>query len=124
MPELSIFDRAIAAHAKWKYRLFQAIKTGKSDWTVSQVQADDRCDFGQWLLSLPPSQRDTDRYEKVRALHTKFHAVAADVLELALTGRKEEAESAIALGSHFSALTAELTLALSAWQEELGSGPV
>ncbi len=33
---------AIAAHAKWKFYLRQAIETGKSKWTVAEVWPDDR----------------------------------------------------------------------------------
>jgi hypothetical protein len=120
MPEQTIFDRAIAAHAMWKYRLFQAIKAGKSDATVTDAAAVDRCDFGKWLQSLPPSECQSDRCKKVRSLHTEFHKNAAEVLELALRGRSEEAKSAIALGSRFSSVSAELTMALSEWKEAAG----
>ena len=29
-------DPALAAHAKWKYRLMEAIDTGKSQWRVER----------------------------------------------------------------------------------------
>ena len=51
------------------------------------------------MQSLPPSERDLQRCEKVRSLHAKFHTTAADVLQLALAGRTEQAKAAIALGS-------------------------
>jgi hypothetical protein len=118
MSELTVFDRAIAAHAKWKYRLYQAIDTGKSEWTVAVVRASDRCDFGAWLKALPVAEKMSDQCERVKQLHSEFHQIAADVLQLALEGRKEEARAAIALGSRFSAISAELTMALSAWSEQ------
>jgi methyl-accepting chemotaxis protein len=117
MQDLAIFDRAIAAHAKWKYRLFRAIDTGTSEWTVAQVRLDTRCDFGAWLTSLPLSERLSERWKKVQSLHAEFHAAASEVLELALAGRKEEATAAIALGSRFATISAELTLALTDWKE-------
>ena len=120
MSELTIFDLAISAHAKWKYRLYQAIKTGRSDWSVAQLRTDDRCDFSEWLRSLPTPERTSERCERVRALHTEFHTAAAEVLELALAGRKKDAETAISLGSHFSRISAELTMALSAWKDNEG----
>ena len=122
MQELSIFDRAIAAHARWKYRLFQAINTGQSDWTVSQVQLDSKCEFGEWLNSRPPAEANSERCEEIRSLHAQFHAAASEVLALALAGRKEEAQAAIALGSPFAAVSAELTMALSDWKESV-TGP-
>ena len=122
MSELTIFDRAIAAHAKWKYRLYQAIKTGQSDWSVAEIRPDVRCDFGEWLRSLPMPERTSERCERVRALHTEFHAAAAEVLTLALAGQKQDAEKAIALGSRFTGISTDLTMALSAWKEsEAGS---
>ncbi len=37
MQDKNPLDPGIAAHARWKYRLFQAVKTGKSEWTVGVV---------------------------------------------------------------------------------------
>ena len=90
MTKLTIFDKAIAAHAKWKYRLFQAINTGESDWTVAEIRADDCCDFGDWLKHLPVAKRTSERYARVKSLHTEFHQAASEVLALALAGKKEE----------------------------------
>jgi hypothetical protein len=117
MAELTIFDRAIAAHAKWTWRLVQAIKTGESQWTVAEIRADDRCDFGAWLKQLPVGMRLSERYSHINSLHTEFHEAASDVLELALAGKKEEAKAAIALGSRFTGISTELTMALSDWGE-------
>ncbi len=110
-------DRAIAAHAKWKYRLMDAIDTGKSQWRISDVRTDNACDFGKWLAALPLTERLSEHSKKVRALHTEFHGLAADVLELALAGRKAEATAAMALGSRFAQVSSGLTMAVLAWKE-------
>ncbi len=110
-------DRAIAAHAKWKYRLMQAIDTGRSEWQVAVVRTDSACDFGKWLLGLPLSARLSEHSQKVRGLHAQFHGLAADVLELALAGRKTEAAAAMALGSRFAEISSQLTMAVLAWKE-------
>ena len=117
MDTAEALDRAIAAHAKWKYRLMEAIDSGKSQWHVSDVRTNDHCDFGNWLATLPLSQRLAEHSQKVRVLHTEFHRLAADVLELALAGRKTEATAAMALGSRFAAVSSSLTMAVIAWQE-------
>jgi hypothetical protein len=111
-------DRAIAAHAKWKYRLMDAIETAQSEWQLAVVRTDAACDFGKWLAALPLSQRLSEHCKKVKALHTEFHSLAADVLELALAGRKEEATAAIALGSRFAAVSSELTIAVLDWSQD------
>lgn len=117
MKTVEALDRAIAAHAKWKYRLMDAIDTGKSEWRVSDVRTDSACEFGKWLVGLPLSERLSEHSKKVRALHTEFHGLAADVLELALAGRKAEATAAMALRSPFAAASSNLTMAVLAWKE-------
>jgi Chemoreceptor zinc-binding domain len=110
-------DHAIASHAKWKYRLMEAIDTGKSEWHVGDVRGDNGCDFGKWLIALPLSERLSEHSKKVRLLHAEFHGLAADVLELALAGRKAEATAAMALRSRFAEVSSNLTMAVLAWKE-------
>ena len=118
MDTAEALDCAIAAHARWKYRLMEAIETGRSSWHVGDVRADHACDFGKWLLTLPLSHRLSRHCKEVKRLHAEFHGLAADVLELALAGRKDEAAAAIALGSRFATVSSSLTMAVIAWQED------
>jgi sulfur transfer protein SufE len=111
--------RAIAAHAKWKYRLRQAITTGASDWTVPDVRVDDKCDFGCWLCSFPPEARADQHWKAVSARHAEFHRAAAHVLALALSGKIAEAEAAIAPKSTFAEVSKQLTLAMMAWRKHI-----
>jgi hypothetical protein len=115
-------DRAIAAHAKWKYRLMEAVDTGKSEWRVGDVRTDSLCEFGKWLSALPLSLSLSEHSKKVRALHAEFHGLAADVLELALAGRKAEATAAMALRSRFAEVSSNLTMAVIAWKEAAPHG--
>jgi hypothetical protein len=112
---------AIAAHAKWKFYLRQAIDTGMSEWTVAEVRPDNRCEFGTWLLALPPGDRDSQHWDEVRQLHAEFHKEAAEVLKLALAGRREEADAAIAQGSRFAKVSTKLTITMTAWKKALES---
>jgi hypothetical protein len=115
-------DHAIAAHAKWKYRLIEAIDTGKSPWRVNDIRTDNACEFGKWLIALPLSERLSEHAKKVRALHVEFHGLAADVLELALAGRKAEATAAMALRSRFAEVSSNLTMSVMAWKEAAPQG--
>lgn len=115
-------DHAIAAHAKWKYHLMDAVSTGRSEWHVNSVRADNACQFGKWLSALPLSEKLSEHCRKVRALHTEFHWLAADVLELALAGRKDEAAAAMALRGRFATVSSSLTMAVLAWKEAAASG--
>jgi hypothetical protein len=119
---IEALDQALAAHAKWKYRLMEAIDTGKSEWRISEVRTDHSCQFGKWLLALPLSERLSENYKKVFALHAEFHGLAADVLELALAGRKAEATAAMALRSRFATVSSNLTMAVVAWKDAAKGG--
>ena len=118
--DASHLDRGIAAHARWKYRLFDAVSTGKSEWTVQATRSHETCEFGKWLASLPPSESSSEHCGKVTELHAEFHKAAAEVLEIALSGRRKEAEAAISLGSRFLLISSDLTMAMSAWKEAVG----
>ncbi len=108
---------AIAAHGRWKSRLRQAIDTGQSEWKAESVRSDNLCEFGVWLFSVPAAEKASERWTRIRDLHAEFHKEAARILTLALAGRKSEAEAAMALGSQFSKISADLTLALAQWRD-------
>lgn len=108
--------RAIGAHGMWKQRLRTAIETAGSDVTVAQARTDSTCAFGTWLHALPVAERTTEHAVAVKTMHAQFHAEAARVLQLALSGRKPEAEKALAPGSAFATKSAELTTAMLRWQ--------
>ena len=59
----------------------------------------------------------SERYSRVKSLHTEFHKAASEVLALALSGKKEEAQVAVSLGSRFTVVSTNLTMALSEWSE-------
>ena len=111
-------DNAIGAHGMWKARLYQAIHTGKSEFQPEKVKVDNLCDFGKWFYTLLPTERSSPKGKTIQDLHAKFHAEAARVLDLALTGKKQEAEIAIGLGSNFANLSAALTQQMMAWKNE------
>ena len=100
--------------------MFDAVNTGKSEWTVQGIRSHDTCEFGKWLASLPPSESSSQQCKKVAELHAEFHKAAAEVLEIALSGRREEGEAAISLGSRFLLISSDLTMAMSAWKEAAG----
>jgi hypothetical protein len=120
MIEASQIDHAIATHARWKYRLFDAAKTGESEWKVEQVRSYTDCEFGRWLATLSSAERESEQCKAVVNLHREFHAAASRVLDLALQKKTDEAQAAIALNSPFSIVSANLTAAMSAWKESLG----
>jgi hypothetical protein len=117
MEVVEALERAIVAHARWKYRLMDAIDTGQSEWRVANVRSDSACEFGQWLAAVPLTDRLSDRFKQIQSLHAEFHLLASNVLELALSGRAGEATAAMALGSRFAVVSSSLVMAVTAWKD-------
>jgi methyl-accepting chemotaxis protein len=118
---MSIIDeikKAVGAHGMWKARLRTAIDSGKSDIDVTKAGRDDQCEFGKWLYGPTLAQsHDCGDYRDVKDLHAKFHAAAAKTLELALSGRKAEAEKMVGSGE-FATCSAQLTAAMMRWMSK------
>jgi hypothetical protein len=111
--------KAIGAHGMWKARLRTAIDTGKSDVTAADVGKDNACAFGQWLYgsTLDPAARSSGDFKEVQKLHAEFHKVASQVLQLALQGKKAEADKMMVQDSVFSDVSGRLTSAMMHWQK-------
>lgn len=111
--------KGIAAHGMWKQRLLDAIVTGKSEWTPTIVCQDNQCEFGKWLYSCNAGEKSSPHYEKIRQLHADFHKNAATVLDLALHGKRQEAEENISDQSDYSTTSANLTREMMNWKISL-----
>jgi len=120
MSDPSELNKAIKNHSIWKIRLKDAVDSGESEFTPTQVRANHLCESGQWLRSLPPAEKALDEYKTIQMLHEKFHAEAANVLQLALGGQKEKAHAALTdLKSDFVYTSAQLINALADWKRRL-----
>ena len=121
MLNIEMIQKAIAAHASWKARLRTAIDTGKFDATPAVVRTDNRCEFGKWLYGpdFTAGEKATRNYRSAVELHAKFHQEAANVVDLATSGRKSEAEQAIGLEGGYSKASSALTKELVQWRLKL-----
>ncbi|HEY6873085.1 MAG TPA: CZB domain-containing protein [Geobacteraceae bacterium] len=120
MSDPSELNKAIKNHSIWKVRLKDAVDTGKSEFTPRQVRANHLCEFGKWLNSLPPGEKALEEYGKIAVLHEKFHAEAANVLQMALGGQKDKAHEALTdIRSDFIYTSAQLINALTDWKHKL-----
>jgi hypothetical protein len=109
---------AIVAHNRWKFELKNAIRTGKSDFTIEEISNPHTCTFGKWLLS-NEGQKLPD-YDEIAKLHDEFHQEAAEVLCLALMGRPSTALTKMQEGSRFSQLSAKLIDKLTHLNKKIG----
>jgi len=106
-------DRAASAHARWLVRLRSAILAGGSEFQPDDVRDDRSCDFGRWLYgAFPPRPRGAASFEEIRTVHARFHQRAAEILALALAGRKREAAAAMDSQGDFMQLSGTLLLRL------------
>ena len=114
--------KAIGAHGMWKARLKSAIDTGKTDASVADVGKDNVRAFGQWLYgsTVDATTKSSGEFKEVQKLHAEFHKVAAQVLQLALQGKKAEADKMMAQGSAFTDVSGRLTSAMMRWQKSAG----
>ena len=99
--------------------LRDAIDTGTSDIDTSTAGRDNLCEFGKWLHSdVPASQKGSPHYTACVTLHAQFHKAAAEVLALALRGKKDEADQLLkASSSPFNSASAALTHEMMAWKQ-------
>jgi len=118
MLNVEMIQKAIAAHAGWKARLRTAVDTGKFDATPAIVRTDNRCEFGKWLYGpdFTAAEKETQNYRTAIDLHAKFHLEAANVVDLATSGRKSEAEQAIGMEGSYTKASSALTKELVQWR--------
>lgn len=109
-------SKAIGAHGMWKRRLHDAIASGRSEFTVVRVGADNLCDFGKWLYGMSAAERAHADWRKVQQLHATFHSEASHVLSAALSGGKSEAERRMGPAGAFAKASADLTGAMMQWR--------
>ncbi len=109
-------DKAIAQHGLWKQRFHSAIAHGADLIELAEVQADDACDFGNWLYGLPPAVQDTEQGKAVSELHLAFHTEAARIMLLALEEHVAEAVQALEPGCLYAQLSEQLTSAMIQWK--------
>ena len=123
MATTDVIEQAITGHGAWRTILLHAMETGTSSVDIARAKRDDRCELGKWLYrEADAADRRSPSYARVRELHQAFHVKAAQVLDLALQGRKAEAEAAMAMRSPYASASAALTAALKAWREGVGVG--
>jgi len=79
----------VGAHAQWKSRLREAILHGTCDLLDAECE---------WSAAVDTSIEDP----QCRILHGQLHAAAAEVLELAMAGKRDAALEQMAPGTQFA----------------------
>jgi hypothetical protein len=118
--DIQEIDKAIGAHGMWKTRLKMAIDTGKVDAPLDVIRTDNQCAFGKWLYgtTLSAADKTSPDYQAVKTLHAEFHKTAANVAELASSGKKAEAEKLMGFTGAFTLVSGKLTAAMMEWKKK------
>ena len=116
---IAVLTRAIAAHARWKQRLREFIREDGAPVNPAVAARADTCDLGHWLETYLPANGEFDRFQRVSRLHVAFHAEAALVANLVVARKFDQAKASLALGSPFTKVSADLTLELMSWKDDL-----
>ena len=112
-------DAALGVHAKWRARLETAIIAGRSEFIPAEVAKNDVCDFGKWLRTVGGEDAKTAHYAKVKSFHADFHTMAGKILNMAVTGRKEDAQKALEPGGDYARIAGKLVMAMNVWKESI-----
>jgi hypothetical protein len=112
-------EKAIGAHTRWMSQLREIVLEPNPGIELGDIRAADQCEFGKWLEG--PSWSEEDRasndYQEVRRLHAEFHELAAEVVELAASGKKNEAYGMFY--GEYVTMSGRLALTLRTWQDRL-----
>ncbi|MBL8401654.1 CZB domain-containing protein [Accumulibacter sp.] len=119
MDRVADIDKAIGAHTRWMSQLRETVLEAHPGIELETIRAADQCEFGKWLegTSWSAEDRISDDYQEVRRLHAEFHELAAQVVELAASGKKNEAYGMFYC--EYVTLSGRLALTLRTWQDRL-----
>jgi len=109
------FATAIVAHLGWKSMLQSVLESRSGEVSPGDLRQDDRCRFGHWLRRLEDLYRDQDIYWRCCELHRQFHETAANVLEIAMSGRPDADVAALEATRALDAVSESLTAAMLEW---------
>lgn len=116
---------AICAHAEWRGKLSDGIECGHLAQSSAEVMRDDVCAFGRWLEEFSctadtVNEAAAQKCERIKALHTRFHAEAGKIVAEVERGNRDKAQSLFA-DEHFNRLTNSLVLTLDDWRKDFTS---
>ncbi len=100
------FDDAIRAHVQWKMRLRMQLDGRGEKISRDEVARDNACELGRWIYGEGKIYLDDPAYVALRDAHARFHEAAAQILELAETGRRQRAEASLETGEYSKCSTA------------------
>jgi Chemoreceptor zinc-binding domain len=100
---------AIAAHDRWKAR-FRDFTSGMLVLDLTEIAWQDACPFGRWLQQDGPHHVDPETYTELHALHTRFHQLAATMIQLIHDGHTTQVRGMMSPNGLFTQTSTVLTI--------------
>lgn len=88
------FEKAIEAHLAWKRRLFDQLSSNHlTDIHPDDIRSDAKCEVGAWIYGHGRKRYgELNSFQKLREEHARFHEIASEVVRLAQSNRKQDAQ--------------------------------
>jgi hypothetical protein len=113
------FDEAIAAHTRWKIRLFQGIRGHEELPEAAEIARVDLCDMGKWLAAEQARYASSVSHREVLTAHAEFHQRAADVARTLKGGDVAGAEAMLAPGRPYALASDAVIMAIATFRAEV-----
>jgi len=114
------FDQAIAAHSAWKGKLSKYLQNPDRSLQPTEIAVDDRCDLGKWIAGEGKKFAKLPEYAAVKSDHTRFHKVAASIVQRANAGEKVAEEVALGAKSEFAVASSAVVRSIMSLKAKVG----
>ncbi|MCX7978427.1 MAG: ATP-binding protein [Bdellovibrionaceae bacterium] len=106
-------ERAVTAHLNWKSKLLEELAGGVHQLTPDKVGDYTACELGRWIQRTGRALESDFNFTKLRDVHMKFHAVAAEILRRIHWGEREKIKLLLEDSrSEYNKLSAEIVYLL------------
>ncbi len=112
-------EEAIRAHERWKAMLTTYLKNPDGAIDAGQLEADDKCELGQWIHGEGAKHFALPEYAALRTVHADFHRVAAKVVRSANLAPIANADAMLRPTSDYGAASASVVDSIKALARKL-----
>ena len=116
------FDKAVAAHSKWKMKLASNLRTNDRSMKPDEVQRDNLCDLGKWIQSESTKYAALAEFTTLKQAHGRFHMAAADVVRRANSGAAVSEEVALGAASEYAKASSAVVQAIMLMKQRVERG--
>jgi len=112
------FDDAVKAHAEWKMKLSNYIRSPDKSLDANVVCKDDQCALGKWIYGEGKTHSALTEYSTLKTEHAKFHNAAADIIRKADAGQNMNDQIVFGSDSDYAKSSASVVSAIMAMKKK------